>query len=63
MYRFAYYKPKEQLRITAHEMLINHISNILRDKIDNLDLDLKNHFWAITELVANSILGISLNYL
>ncbi len=65
--RGAFEDPKEQLRITAHEILMSHIWNILfelyPESEESADKDM--HYWAINEITTVAILGLeeSLNAL
>jgi len=59
--RSAFEDPKGQTRITAHEILMSHIWNILFDKFKESKNDSLMHFWGLNEITTVAILGLEPN--
>lgn len=56
--RSAFEDSKDQLRITAHELLMSHIWTVLWIIYPESKKDTDMKFWAINELITNAILGL-----
>lgn len=56
--RSAFEDPKNQLRITAHELLMSHIWTVLWKVVPESKKDTFRTYWAVNELIANAILGL-----
>lgn len=61
--RWIFEEPKQQRRITAHEILLIHLWDIFDKKLANYYADpkeeqMKMHLWALSEITAVAILGL-----
>jgi hypothetical protein len=56
--RWIHDDPKEQLRITAHELLMSHIWNVLLCKHPDAQKDGNMFYWAFNEITTTAVLGL-----
>lgn len=56
--RSIYENPKNQKRITAHEILMSHLWNIIFENFPESENEVVGKYWALNEITTTAILGL-----
>ena len=56
--RSAFEDPQDQLRISAHEILMSHIWSIMFKKYPESKKDKYMHYWGLNEIATTAVLGL-----